>query len=166
MSNVQKSATPSADPGIYQLSSSTSFSKQSDSTPEKPIMNDSGVDMISPQPILSVSSSSSSSAALTPPSYSTAYTTATANPAITKRNQVVEETEDDDDDDTDNESDDDQAAEDELKENKEEKKLAAAAVVVATKRGETSMKPAKPSKSYLEIISNAILSSPVRTHIL
>ena len=109
-----------------------------DSTPEKPIMNDSGVDFISPT-ILQTSSSSSSN--VTPAS--SVYT-----PPVTSNEE---------------ESDNDESIEEEEDENKENEESSKQGKSKSGKKTSSdSNLPSKPPKPYLEIIANAVLSSPVK----
>lgn len=110
-------------------------SKQNDLTPEKPIMNDSGVELISP-----TLQTSSGSLYSTPNSMSTYSNTQIANQKV--GNAKDEEESDDEDDDSEcgeNSEDAESNKENEKKENL----------------------PNKPPKPYLEIIAIAILSNPV-----
>lgn len=114
-------------------------STKHDSTPEKPIMNDSGVDFISPT-ILQTSSSSSS---IVTPSSSVYTPPVTSNEEESENDQSIEE------------------EEDENKENEESSKQGKSKSGKKTSSSDSNL-PSKPPKPYLEIIANAVLSSPVK----
>lgn len=144
------------------------MSKLGDLTPEKPIMNDSGVEFISPQTTAihtsSLSSSSANGSAYSTPNslsttgYSSVYSTTGQYTSLSseaekseKNNEKVAEKSDlisDDEGDSDEEESEEEDSKSENKENE-------------SSENKKDGLPNKPPKPYLEIIADAILSCSV-----
>ena len=135
-------------PNTYSVSSFQTTNDQQ-TTPEKPVMNDSGIDVISPQLSLNTTAYqqlyASNTANLT---QSTSSITESATTSSTTTDESLDEDDDNDDEDDSDES------------SKENLKAKASGKPCST--GKASLTPAKPPKPYLEIIADAILSCKVK----
>ena len=152
-SNANSDPTPSVKPhsplpNTYSVSSFQTTNDQQ-TTPEKPVMNDSGIDVISPQLSLNTTTYqqlyASNTANLT---QSTSSITESATTSSTTTDESLDEDDDNDDEDDSDES------------SKENLKAKASGKPCST--GKASLTPAKPPKPYLEIIADAILSCKVK----
>ena len=128
-----------------------------DLTPEKPVMNDSGIDVISPQLTNMFTQQQVQQ-------YKHLYTAETevvcppVSASITSSiTETTDESVDDDEDESEDESDDfNESSKENLSEKREKSKTSTKA------NGKASATPIKPPKPYLEIIADAILSCKVK----
>ena len=158
--NANKPSTPL--PSVVYEQQTT----QSEQTPEKPVMNDSGVELISPQIVNSSYNNTSTVQESNKPVQDQlqypAYQFNSANIETQKEEvQPLGEVSNENNQQNDVSIEDEDEEEEELEESKENKK--SKSKKSSTSSADSSLdNPSKPPKPYLEIIADAILSSKVR----